>query len=549
MTFFLRSRAGRHASTTSPARLPSERSSRVRRRFWGLGSQTSIPARIFVGFLVVFVSFTSVAGVSLWEHQRTATTLRILHEGYLPLSLSISEARATQGAFATMVERTLEGADTVAAEGWLEVARRFRPFALRRALEAANQAQRLVKAERDKATLGTLRTELEAVLFEYELAEDDFDSLSSSLTGRDRAARAASLSSIRIREREAQLHLTRAWTLIGERIAVTSRQAREDERRAIALLMGLGLLAVAMSVTVTVWTQRVLSPLTTLSSRVAAVARGDLSAHTEPHADDEIGRVASEFERMVAALAERDAQLRQSERLAAVGRLAAHVTHEVRNPLNSIRLNVELLQEDVADSAPEAGRMLASIVREVDRLTDITEQYLRLVRLPEPRPKLTDLGVLVQDVSAFLSPEMERANVAVELSLEPCLIVPIDEGQIRQALLNLCRNAREAMPEGGRLQIELTHAPRAHEKGAILRMTDNGSGIPESERAKIFDLFYTTKQHGTGLGLPLTLQIIAAHGGSIRCLSGEGSGTTFEVWLPRAELGTTHVAHAADKTS
>ncbi|MDB4985893.1 MAG: Flagellar sensor histidine kinase FleS, partial [Myxococcaceae bacterium] len=144
-------------SLASPVRTPSEPSSKaraaVRPRFWGLGAQTSIPARIFVGFAVVFVSFASVAGVSLWEHQRTATTLRILHEGYLPLSLSVSEARATQGAFATMVERTLEGADTVAAEGWLEVARRFRPFALRRALEAANQAQRLVRAERDKATL------------------------------------------------------------------------------------------------------------------------------------------------------------------------------------------------------------------------------------------------------------------------------------------------------------------------------------------------------------------------------------------------------------
>jgi two-component system, NtrC family, sensor kinase len=530
-----------------PSASPSPKLSEPARRgvrLWSLVSQKSIPARIFAGFAVVFLSFASVAGVSLWEHQRTAITLRILHEGYLPLSLSISEARATQGAFATMVERTLEGADTVAAEGWLEVARRFRPFALRRALEAANQAQRLVRAERDKATLITLRSELEAVLFEYRLAEDDFDDLSSSVAGRDRASRVTALSSIRRREREAQLHLARAWQLIGERIAVTSRQAREDERRAIALLLALSLLAIAMSITVTVWTQRVLSPLTKLSARVSAVAHGDLSAHAEPHADDEIGRVASEFERMVSALAERDAQLRQSERLAAVGRLAAHVTHEVRNPLNSIRLNVELLQEDVADAAPEAGRMLASIVREVDRLTDITDQYLRLVRLPEPKRKLTDFAELVRDVVAFLAPEMERANVACELSLDEGAWVPLDEGQIRQALLNLCRNAREAMPEGGRLAIALTLGV----SDAVLSVGDSGSGIPDSEREKIFDLFYTTKQHGTGLGLPLTQQIVAAHGGRIRCLSRAGGGTTFEVWLPRTELGTTHVAHAADKT-
>lgn len=530
------------SSAITPSPPPGD-APRARPRLWGLWSQKSIPARIFAGFAVVFLSFASVAGVSLWEHQRTAVTLRLLHEGYLPLSLSISEARATQGAFATMVERTLEGADMVAAEGWLEVARRFRPFALRRALEAANQAQRLVRAERDKATLVTLRSELEAVLFEYRLAEDDFDDLSSSVAGRDRASRVTALSSIRSRERAAQLHLARAWQLIGERIAVTSRQAREDEQRAIALLMALSLLAIAMSITVTVWTQRVLSPLTKLSARVSAVAHGDLSAHAEPHADDEIGRVASEFERMVSALSERDAQLRQSERLAAVGRLAAHVTHEVRNPLNSIRLNVELLQEDVADAAPEAGRMLASIVREVDRLTDITDQYLRLVRLPEPKRVPTDLADLVRDVAHFLAPEMERANVTTELSLMSGTL-PLDDGQLRQALLNLCRNAREAMPEGGQLSLALTLASSE----AVLRVSDSGSGIPESEREKIFDLFYTTKQHGTGLGLPLTQQIVAAHGGRIRCIEREGGGSTFEVWLPRMELATTQVAHAADKT-
>jgi two-component system, NtrC family, sensor kinase len=528
-------------SSASTVVSPSERP--ARRARWLRGRSLGIPARIFAGFTLVSLTFASVAGVSLWEHQRTAFTLRVLHEGYLPLSLSVSEARATQGAFATMVERTLEGADTVAAEGWLEVARRFRPFALRRALDAANQAQRLVRAERDRATLVTLCSELEAVLLEYKLAEDDFDALSSSITGRDPALRATALSGIRSRERAAQFHLARAWQLIGERIAVTSREAREDERRAIALLLGLGLLALAVSITVATWSQRMLSPLTKLSARVAAVAHGDLSAHSEAHTNDEIGRVATEFERMVGALSERDAQLRQSERLAAVGRLAAHVTHEVRNPLNSIRLNVELLEEDVADAAPEARRVLASIVREVDRLTDLTDQYLRLVRLPEPRRKLTELAALVRDVTSFLAPEMELANVRFELALEDVTIA-VDENQLRQALLNLCRNAREAMPDGGRVRIELS--PVA--VGARLRVQDEGSGIPEGERAKIFDLFYTTKQHGTGLGLPLTLQIVAAHGGRIECLPGPNGGAIFELWLPRTELSTTQLAHAADKT-
>jgi signal transduction histidine kinase len=500
----------------------------------------SIPARIFAGFAVVLVLFSAVSGLSLWQHQRTASTLRLLHEGYLPLSLSVSEARATQGAFATMVERTFDS-DTAAAEGWLEIARRVRPFALRRALDAADQAAALVDEQRDRSSLATLRSELEAVLFEYELSEDDFDSLSSALAGRDRSAAAAALASIRVRERQAQTHLAMAWQLISERIASTSRKARDDEGRALGLLVGLGMVALAVGLAITFWSQRVLWPLTKLNERVAAVARGDLSARIEPHANDEIGQVAGEFERMVNALAQRDEQLRRTERLAAVGRLAAHVTHEVRNPLNSIRLNVEMLEEDVAQSAPDASPMLRSIKREVDRLTDITEQYLRLVRMPEPRLEPTDLGDLVRDIAVFLKPEMKQSQVNLELALAPVPAVRADPNQLRQALLNLCRNAREAMPEGGSVRISLG----LQGDGVSLSVRDTGPGIPDSEREKIFELFYTTKQHGTGIGLPLAQQIVAAHGGEMRCTSAPGAGTRFDIWLPVAKEAGTTLGHDA----
>jgi signal transduction histidine kinase len=504
----------------------------------------SIPGRIFAGFAAVLLSFASVAAISLWQHQRTAATLRLLHEGFLPLSLSISEARATQAAFATMVERALEGGEATAAEGWLEIARRIRPFALKRALDAAAQAQRLVRDEHERAPLNALRAELVEVQEEYELSEDDFESLSAAIAARDRALRAAALVSVRERERKAQTHLQRAWLMINERIAVTGHKARDDEQRALGLLAGLGLLALAVSLAITFWSQRMLLPLTRLSQRVAAVARGDLSARVERHADDEIGRVAAEFERMVGALAERDERLRSSERLAAMGRLAAHVTHEVRNPLNSIRLNVEMLEEDVADVSSDAKGMLQAVVREVDHLTEITDQYLRLVRLPEPKLERVELAALVREVAEFLAPEMQRAQVHVELELDSHAQIAVDEGQLRQALFNLCRNAREAMPEGGTIRIALSEA----EGGLFLRVTDHGPGIPEEAREKIFDLFYTTKQHGTGLGLALTQQIIAAHRGRIRCVEARGpangTGITFEIWLPRDAMSITPAAHA-----
>jgi signal transduction histidine kinase len=503
----------------------------------------SIPGRIFAGFTVVLLAFGTLAAASVWQHQRTAQTLRLLHEGYLPLSLSISEARATQAAFATMVERALEGGETAAAEGWLEIARRIRPFALRRALDATAQAQRLVRYKRELKPLTNLHRALEAVLVEYELSEEDFETLTSAVAARDRALRSAALTNIRVREREAQLRLAEAWQLINERIAVTGQKARDDEQRAVGLLAGLGLLALALTLAITFWSQRVLSPLTRLSERVAAVARGDLSARSERHADDELGHVATEFERMVAALSERDDQLRRTERLVAMGRLAAHVTHEVRNPLNSIRLNAEMLQEDVAESSPDARRMLEAVVREVDHLTEITDQYLRLVRLPEPKLERVDLAAMVREVAEFLTPEMRRANVSFELALAPVPPLPSDEGQLRQALFNLCRNAREAMPDGGKIQISLDNGATGF---ARLSVTDQGAGVPADQREKIFDLFYTTKQHGTGLGLALTQQIIVAHRGRIACHAAPDRGTRFEIELPLEAHGVTQPAHATE---
>jgi signal transduction histidine kinase len=203
-------------------------------------------------------------------------------------------------------------------------------------------------------------------------------------------------------------------------------------------------------------------------------------------------------------------------------------------------LNVEMLQEDVADTLPEAKRMLDSVVREVDHLTAITDQYLRLVRLPEPKLERVDLAKMIEEVASFLTPEMQRANVVLALALDRVTPVPSDEGQLRQALFNLCRNAREAMPEGGVIQIAL----RELDGHVLLTVSDQGSGIPVEEREKIFDLFYTTKQHGTGLGLALTQQIIVAHRGRIRCLGGAEGGTSFEIRLPLEAQGVTPSAHA-----
>jgi signal transduction histidine kinase len=188
-----------------------------------------------------------------------------------------------------------------------------------------------------------------------------------------------------------------------------------------------------------------------------------------------------------------------------------------------------MLEEETAGEAKQLAR---AIVKEVDRLTEITEQYLRFARLPRPRLEREDLGAIAASLLAFLRPELEKRGVTVDARLDGTLpAVSADESQLRQALLNLMRNAAEAMPAGGTLVVT-AHAldPRTVE----LTISDSGEGIAAENLPKIFDPFFSTKEGGTGLGLALTQQIIVEHGGRIEVSSEPGHGTTFVVRLVAA---------------
>ncbi len=228
---------------------------------------------------------------------------------------------------------------------------------------------------------------------------------------------------------------------------------------------------------------------------------------------------------------ETKARLIHSEQLAAMGRMAAHITHEVRNPLSSIALNVELMEETPPASV-EAKELRAAVRKEVDRLTQLTEEYLRVARLPEPQLRSEDLGEIVHSVGTFVQAELQAFGIALDVHVATTLPpVGVDEPQVRQALLNLIRNAREVMPSGGRITIEVEPS----EAGVCLRVRDEGPGMDETVRARIFDLFFTTKDRGSGLGLSITRQILHAHGGWIRCLPSPGQGSIFELWVPEAK--------------
>jgi signal transduction histidine kinase len=319
-------------------------------------------------------------------------------------------------------------------------------------------------------------------------------------------------------------------------MAARGDAARRREDRSIQLLVGLALLSLLVGVMTSLYARRVLLPLSAVTARANAVARGDLTPHPVVDTNDEIGELATTFESMVAAIQRARSELVQAERLATIGKMAAHVTHEIRNPLSAIGLNVELLEEEVSASGDKEPMALVQAIKsEVDRLSRIAEQYLSVARRPRPRLERERVDDLVRELCAFVRPELDRAGVALRVHTDPELPeVELDESQLRQALLNLIRNAREAMPKGGELSVEavLVRGEDEGPGGVEIRVDDTGSGVPEELRASIFDPFFTTKQRGTGLGLAVTREIVEAHHGTIACEPLPERGTRFRIVLP-----------------
>jgi signal transduction histidine kinase len=201
--------------------------------------------------------------------------------------------------------------------------------------------------------------------------------------------------------------------------------------------------------------------------------------------------------------------------------------------LSSIGLNIELLEEELARDSThrEPLLLLSAIAREVERLGLLSEEYLRVARLPSPRMEAEDIAATARDVVTFARPEIERAGCTVGLCVDDDLPPALfDEAQIRQALVNLLRNAREAMGDGGPIDVHVL----ADGMSVAIDVNDRGGGISDEIRARVFDPFFSTKGEGTGLGLAITRQIVEAHGGGITCTAREGGGTRFRIALPIA---------------
>jgi len=231
---------------------------------------------------------------------------------------------------------------------------------------------------------------------------------------------------------------------------------------------------------------------------------------------------------------EMEERLKEADRLAVMGRLAATIAHEVRNPLASLTGSVELLHEGLCVDGEER-RLMDLIIRESERIDGIVGEFLDFAAERPLEISPCDLGAIVGDVATLVSAGPAGA-AGVELSTEiadDLPPVPCDEAKMKQVLFNLCTNGVEAMPDGGRLSIRVTRDRRGGPARWVrLDVADTGPGIDESVCDEIYDPFFTTKARGSGLGLAVARNIVQRHGGTITFTSRPGAGTTFQLRLP-----------------
>ena len=272
-------------------------------------------------------------------------------------------------------------------------------------------------------------------------------------------------------------------------------------------------------------------------------------AHAIPGANGELVGILLVV-RNLAYVSRMQSTIAYSRKLVALGRLTAGIAHEVKNPLNAMMIHLELLRTKIRKSSlvpAGAGGLLGDTAKgdenllqhvgvietEIRRLDEVVQGFLKFTRPEDLRLQAVRASVLFEEMLPIVQPEARKNNVRVSVETPDVqLAVNGDSAMLRQALLNLAMNACQAMPNGGTLRLV---SAAASKKRVELRVEDNGVGIPPEDLGRIFDLYFTTKDHGTGIGLSMVYRIIQMHDGEIEVQSTPGRGTTFKVLLPRAE--------------
>jgi signal transduction histidine kinase len=323
---------------------------------------------------------------------------------------------------------------------------------------------------------------------------------------------------------EPAVSLVAAATL-GPALAPFERTARQG-----TLLLGAVMLLALAS---TAWlTTRMTRSLGQLSEAADAVAAGDLARRIPEKGNDEVSRVARAFNQMTERLKRTMDRMAGTESLAAVGEFAAGLAHEVRNPLTSVQIDLQLVESELPPGSDllEAQQKALSEIR---RLDSTVRDALRVARSGTIQPRAMDIRGPLEAAALAARPVFEARGAELILELPSHdLMMDGDPGALEQLFLNLMQNAGQALGRGGRAEVSV----RKSEPDIVVLMKDDGPGMPESVRERVFEPLFSTRREGTGLGLPIAQRIALAHGGTIRIRSAPGEGTEVEVRLPASPI-------------
>jgi len=301
------------------------------------------------------------------------------------------------------------------------------------------------------------------------------------------------------------------------------RKMRNRNALITLLLFGLSIIGVVLIA------RKFIKPIRSLNTSFEKVVQGDLTVSVSPESGDEIGELTRSFNKMVSELKknkEKEDLLRRKERLASLGQLAAGVAHEIKNPLNAINLTIEHLQDKFVDSKDtKAEDYILSIQNEIKRLDKTVNNFLNYVRSEKLEKSSTNINELIEEILQLYERELVEADIRVEKEMTSDFVLNIDRERFKTALVNIFLNSVQAISGPGEIRITTNGLTKE------ILITDTGCGIAEKDIQNIFDLFYTTKSSGTGLGLPTAYKIIREHQGEITISSNEGEGTRVVIQL------------------
>jgi nitrogen fixation/metabolism regulation signal transduction histidine kinase len=274
-------------------------------------------------------------------------------------------------------------------------------------------------------------------------------------------------------------------------------------------------------------------PVTALEKGMKRVSEGDLDHCVDARGTDEVNFLVDSFNRMTNDLKISKERLRRAERVAAWRDIARRAAHEIKNPLLPMSFAISRLRESLSREAgsadSEVQSALDSVSEQMETLSGLASQFSELGKLPDPTLAPLDITEVVQSVVSLYRTDSCKFELACE---EPLPLVMADKNQISRVLVNLVSNAIDAMNGSGVVRIDVSHEREDAGHWVRASVTDTGSGIPEQERDRIFDPYFTTKAKGTGLGLAIISKIVTDHNGNVTVESEEGKGSTFSLWLP-----------------